>query len=98
MSIFGWSLPPGVTSSMTDPPEQPCEICGKFPDDCECPECPRCGMFGCIDHEDEFHLRGRLERLEYLVRCAKRELERRGKPLCLPDPDIAPADDMVDGQ
>ena len=45
MSAFGWSYPPGCSG----PPEyddQPCEICGLFPDDCICPECPTCSAFG----------------------------------------------------
>lgn len=51
-SIFGWSLPPGVTMNDIDPPEQPCEVCGHEAGDCICPECPRCGEFGnprCYD-------------------------------------------------
>jgi hypothetical protein len=45
-SIFGWDLPPGVTTRMLpgydDPP---CEICGRG-DDCICPECPVCQGYG----------------------------------------------------
>jgi len=26
--------------------DPPCEICGKFPEDCICPECPVCGNYG----------------------------------------------------
>jgi len=54
-SMFGWSLPPGVTSRMIDEAygrEEPCQICGLWPDDCICPECPVCGSFGdpaCYD-------------------------------------------------
>jgi hypothetical protein len=32
--------------------EEPCEVCGKMPDDCICPECPDCGEYGnphCYD-------------------------------------------------
>ena len=47
MSIFGWSLPPGVT---TLPGEEPCicEICCQDvdADECICPECPECGSQG----------------------------------------------------
>lgn len=35
--------------------ELPCAVCGKFVDDCVCPECPTCGVIGesrCYD-EDE---------------------------------------------
>ena len=53
-SIFGWDLPPGVTSSMLpgNQPEGPCEVCGLPVDDCICPECPECGCQGdpeCYD-------------------------------------------------
>jgi hypothetical protein len=47
--IFGWSLPPGVTNRMIDEAygrEEPCEVCGQWPDDCICPECPICGEYG----------------------------------------------------
>lgn len=46
MSIFGWSLPPGVSLRDIDPPEQPCELCGEESGWCECPECPECGAYG----------------------------------------------------
>lgn len=45
---FGWSLPPGVSNSDIDPPEQPCEVCGRWSDSCICPECPVCSQVG--DH------------------------------------------------
>jgi hypothetical protein len=47
--IFGWDLPPGVTSRMIDEAygeEQPCQCCGSDPADCICPECPVCGAQG----------------------------------------------------
>src|SRR5215467_3097744 len=45
MSIFGWSLPPGCTHQMIEDQfaDCPCDVCGQFPDDCVCPECPVCG-------------------------------------------------------
>lgn len=49
MGIFGWSLPPGVTHRMIDEAmgcEGLCEVCGNNVDECICPECPRCGVFG----------------------------------------------------
>ena len=49
MSKFGWDLPPGVTQRMIDEAyghEEPCEVCGKFADECICPECPICGEVG----------------------------------------------------
>lgn len=45
MGIFGWSYPPGCSSVPGDE-ETPCAICGKWVDDCICPECPVCGMVG----------------------------------------------------
>jgi len=46
MGQFGWDLPPGVSLNDIDPPEQPCEVCGKYVDDCICPECTVCGTQG----------------------------------------------------
>jgi hypothetical protein len=48
-SVFGWSLPPGVTSRMIDEAagvDQPCGVCAMDPADCCCPECPKCGEQG----------------------------------------------------
>ena len=51
--MFGWSLPPGVSSRMIDEAygvEVPCEVCGQW--DCICPECPVCEEVGnpvCYD-------------------------------------------------
>ena len=48
-SIFGWDLPPGVTSRMIDEAygqEEPCQCCGNDPADCICEECPVCGEQG----------------------------------------------------
>jgi len=54
-SIFGWSLPPGVSNRIIDEAygvEGPCEMCGGDPEShikanqCICPECPECGGFG----------------------------------------------------
>lgn len=44
--IFGWSLPPGVSMRDIDPPDLPCEVCGLYPADCVCPECPECSVIG----------------------------------------------------
>jgi hypothetical protein len=36
-----------------DPPEYPCEVCGRPSQDCLCPECPACGTVGdpaCYEH------------------------------------------------
>lgn len=48
-SIFGWSLPPGVTQRQIDEAygqEGPCEVCCKSTDLCICPECLVCGSQG----------------------------------------------------
>ena len=42
---FVWSYPPGC-SGPPDHDDQPCMICGLFPDDCICPECPTCEAYG----------------------------------------------------
>jgi hypothetical protein len=31
--------------------EHPCEICGKFGEDCICPPCEVCGICGCLNHK-----------------------------------------------
>jgi hypothetical protein len=56
VSKFGWSLPPGCTQRMIDDAfghEEPCEVCGKMPDDCICPECVCCGEIGRLFCYDE---------------------------------------------
>jgi hypothetical protein len=47
MGIFGWDLPPGVTTSML-PGNQIayCDVCGKIDDACVCPECSTCSSIG----------------------------------------------------
>ena len=50
-SIFGWSLPPGVTSKMIDEAygvDQPCAVCARDIDSCVCPECPTCHETGSV--------------------------------------------------
>lgn len=52
---FGWWYPPGAANDPNAPYNQedpPCEVCGQWPDDCVCPECPVCGDYGnpvCYD-------------------------------------------------
>lgn len=46
MGIFGWSYPPGCNSVPGDEPEGPCEVCGQDIDNCICPVCPMCGVYG----------------------------------------------------
>ncbi len=40
--------------SYYDEPEIACEICGKDPGDCVCPECPLCGVTGDPDCYGKF--------------------------------------------
>jgi hypothetical protein len=83
-SIFGWSYPPGCHSVPGDEPDPPCEICGKDPDDCVCPECPRCGCQGdpqcyaepdlgvCAGlHETPLTARQKLGKAEFEAACLK---------------------------
>jgi hypothetical protein len=46
MSLFGYSYPPGCSSTPFDD-FPPCEVCGLDDYDCICPECPECGQVGC---------------------------------------------------
>jgi len=45
MGIFGWSYPPGCSSTPYDE-DYPCDVCGEFEDTCICPECTQCGSIG----------------------------------------------------
>lgn len=53
--MTGWNMPPGVNVSDIPGcgPDQPCEICGGYPDSvkdpCICPECEVCLSIG--DHK-----------------------------------------------
>ena len=56
--IFGWSLPPGVTSSMlpgNSSYDEQCTQCGNHLDNCVCPECSECGDVGNPDCYDPSH-------------------------------------------
>jgi hypothetical protein len=47
--MTGWNLPPGCTVRMVEEAygcEQPCEVCGLWPEMCICPECPVCAFVG----------------------------------------------------
>lgn len=49
MGIFGWSYPPGAANDPNAPwnqTDEMCAVCGKWSDDCICPECPECGWVG----------------------------------------------------
>lgn len=47
MGKFGWSYPAGCSGTPYDE-FPPCEVCGRDPDDCLCPECPTCGTAGLL--------------------------------------------------
>lgn len=46
--MTGWNMPPGCTYAHLDAAfaEAPCVMCGRWADDCLCPECPTCGSLG----------------------------------------------------
>lgn len=56
MSIFGWSLPPGCYTLPGEMYDETCMLCGKDAGDCECPECPVCGVQGDLRCYDEGHM------------------------------------------
>lgn len=79
-SIFGWSLPPGVTNRMIEDAaghEGPCEACGRPVDDCICPECPQCGATGDVICYELHGLHLTTEQLNGQDRLKIAELEQR---------------------
>jgi len=49
MSVFGWSLPPGCTHRHIEEAygsDEPCAVCGRWAEDCICPECRTCRDVG----------------------------------------------------
>ena len=46
MGLFGWDLPPGVSSLPGEYEDCTCLTCGKNVDYCDCPECVFCGNVG----------------------------------------------------
>lgn len=79
-SIFGCYYPPGAANDPSAPYNQgdePCEVCGNFPDDCICPECPKCGNCGdptCYDTTSP-HYHGLVRSSEQIESLAKKEAE-----------------------
>lgn len=86
-SMFGWSYPPGAANDPNAPYNQgdePCEVCGNFPDDCICPECPECGDYGnpaCYDTTSS-HYHGLTRTQEQIDSLAQKEKEweERNRP------------------
>ena len=52
MSWEAWGTP--------DYLDDPCIVCNRSPDDCECPECPACGVTGDADCYVKHGLKERL--------------------------------------
>lgn len=78
--VFGWSYPPGCSG----PPDYdgPCDVCGQNFDNCICPECPICEVYGDPDcyktHGLEFSKRQRMS-LEYSTLIEMEEYLRMEK-------------------
>jgi hypothetical protein len=79
--MTGWNLPPGCTYQMLDDAmgvDAICEVCGKYADDCICPECPVCGEHGnaaCYaSHNLTFTLDQQISRAERSVADAQDNL------------------------
>lgn len=76
MGIFGWDLPPGVTSSMLpgNEPVGPCDVCGFDPEGwgepsgCICPECPECGDVGSLECYEKHGLERNAAQIENRTR------------------------------
>lgn len=79
MSKFGWSYPAGVTGRMIDEAyghDEPCSMCGKWPDDCICPECPVCHVHGdpsCYVQSESNTAHGLLPNCEQITSLAEAE-------------------------
>lgn len=61
------NLPPGCTNRMIDEQagvDLQCEVCGKFVDDCICPECPICGTFGLRECYTQHGLKLSVQQIE----------------------------------
>ena len=71
MSVFGWSYPAGAANDPFAPynqTDEPCGCCGRFPDDCICPECPTCGSVGdpdCYDKHGMVRSQAQIESLAH---------------------------------
>lgn len=75
MGIFGWSYPPGAANDPNAPwnqQDEPCEVCGEFPDNCICPECPVCTEIG---NKDCYEHHGLVRTQEQIDSLAKKEAE-----------------------
>ena len=67
------NLPPGVTNAMIEAhfADAPCEMCGHYPDDCICPECPVCQEQGNPDCYHSITGHGLIESLDQRIEKAK---------------------------
>lgn len=72
MGIFGWSYPAGCSGPPDD--EAPCSMCGKWADDCICPECPECHTHGdpkCYVQSESDTAHGLLPNAEQIASLAE---------------------------
>lgn len=67
MSVFGWSYPPGCNGTLYDE-DYPCEVCGLFPDDCICLECPQCDVVGDPECYEQHGMVRSAEQIQSLAR------------------------------
>lgn len=81
MSKFGWSYPAGAANDPFAPYNQtdvPCSMCGQWPDDCICPECPVCHTHGspkCYIQSDSDYGHGLLPTQAQIQSLAAKEAE-----------------------
>lgn len=75
--IFRWSLPPGCSSVPGDE-EYPCELCGAWEWECECPECLVCGAVGDLLCYREHGMR-RTEQQKFDLEVKEREWEAEAR-------------------
>ncbi len=80
-SVFGWSYPPGCSGTPYDE-DYPCDICGNFPENCICPECPVCGEYGNPKCYEEHGLTLTAEQIDnQAIRLRELEEEKRDMEL-----------------
>jgi hypothetical protein len=80
MSVFGWSYPPGCNGTPFDD-DSPCMVCGKFEDECICPECPKCGSVGDLKCYEEHGLVRTQEQIDSLAAAEESWKENEIEPL-----------------
>jgi hypothetical protein len=66
MTNFGWSLPPGCSSTPGEEDDGPCKVCGLDVGRCICLECHICGEQGNSDCYQTHGLTLRVEQIKGL--------------------------------